>query len=262
MQTLDRVVRRGSHDQHLIQLPFAGLQRLSFGLAMGQLGMIAAGPGVGKSAFALQIALASGLRTLYVSADTDSWTMTVRTLAHNSGHPQSYIVACLEPGVETPDDIDVALHHARSVQFSFDSYTTREINDDVLAYAVVHGAYPELIVVDNVRNFSHADGDSEVSAQQKVLSDLHAMAQSTGAHVLALHHATGSYHDGDKPVPLSGIENKITQLPAQILTLYRKDQYAYACPVKNRLGKADPSAKGMQVRLRFDGDRQTYHDQE
>jgi len=261
MQTLDRVVRRGSHDSHVIPLPFVGLQRLGFGLARGQLGMVVAGPGVGKSAFALQIALAARVPALYISADTDSWTMTVRTLAYNTGHPQSYIVACLEPGVEAPDDIDVALHNARNVQFSFDTYTTREINDDVLAYGVVHGAYPDLIVVDNVRNFAH-DGDNEVSAQQKVMSELHALAQTTGAHVLALHHATGQYHDGDRAVPMSGVENKITHLAAQVLTLHKQDPYVFAVPVKNRLGKASPGAKDMHVRLRFDGDRQTYHDQE
>ncbi len=258
MQTLDRVVRRGSQQAHMIQTPFAGLQRLGFGLAKGQLGMVAAAPGVGKSAIALQIALASGLRTLYESADTDAWTMSVRTLAHNTVHPQSYITSCLDGGYAL-DELEVALWEARHVQFSFDSYTTREINDDVIAYAVIHGAYPELIVVDNVRNFAR-DGDNELAAQQKVMDELNALAQTTGAHVLALHHAQGAYHDGDKPIPLSGIENKLTQLPAQVLTLFRKDPYVYLCPVKNRQGKADPSAKSMQVQTRFDGERQTYSD--
>jgi predicted ATP-dependent serine protease len=50
MLTLDRVVRRGSRDVHSIDLPYTGLQRLGFGLAKGQVGMIAAAPGVGKSA--------------------------------------------------------------------------------------------------------------------------------------------------------------------------------------------------------------------
>ena len=57
MQSLNRVVRRGAHDQHRIEVPFVGLQRLNFGFAYGQLAMIAAGPGVGKSALALQLAL-------------------------------------------------------------------------------------------------------------------------------------------------------------------------------------------------------------
>lgn len=260
MQTLDRVIRRGATATHQIHLPFAGLQRLGFGLAMGQLGMICAGPGIGKSVLARQIALSSGLRTLYVSADTDAWTTTVASVAHLTGHPMTYITQCLEGGYQL-DEIDVALWMSRHVQFVFDSYTTAEINDDLLAYATVHGAFPELIIVDNVRNFAR-EGDNELASQHKVMDQLHALALSTGAHVLALHHAQGQYHGGDKPVPLDGVENKLTQLPAQVLTLYRKDAHVFACVVKNRSGKADPSAKQMQVRLRFDGERQTYSDQE
>jgi hypothetical protein len=187
--------------------------------------------------------------------------MTVRALAHLTGHPQTYIVQCLQGGYEV-DEIDVALWQSANVQYSFDTFSTKEIGEDVQAYATVHGAYPELIICDNVRNFAEVGGDSEVGAQQRVMEKLHTLALTTGAHVLALHHATGAYHDGDKPVPLGGIENKITQLPAQVLTLYRNDPYVVACPVKNRMGKADPSGKSMQVRLRFDGERQTFHDTE
>lgn len=260
MLTIDRVVRRGTADRHMIELPFAGLQRVGFGLAQGQLGMIAAAPGVGKSAIAMQIALWGGLRTLYVSPDTDDWTMSVRALAHNTGHPQSYIVQCLEGGYAEQAGIDVALWESRHVQFSFDSYSTPEIKDDVLAYGVVHGAPPELIVVDNLLNVARA-GEDELSSQLRALDDLHALAQLTGAHVLVLHHATGSYDDGDKAIPLSGLANKLSKLPAQVLTLHRKDPFVHACVVKNRQGKADP-AGGLQVRLRFDPERMRFFDQE
>lgn len=239
-------------------MPFVGLQRLGFRLALGQLSLCVAGPGVGKSALALSLALTSGLRTLYVSADTDAWTMTMRTLAHNTGHPQSYIEMCLSGG-HAKDELDVALWDASHVQFSFDSYTTGEIRDDVLAYATVHGAFPELLIVDNVMNIARG-GDDDLSSQTKAMDELHAMAQLTGAHVLALHHATGQYDDGDKPIPLSGLANKLSKLPAQVLTLYRKDPHVIACVVKNRQGQANPGGS-MQVRLRFDPERMRFYDE-
>lgn len=260
MLTLDRVARRRATDHHQIELPFAGLRRIGFGLTPGQLGMVAAGPGVGKSALAMAIALDTGLRTLYESPDTDAWTMTLRMLAHNTGHPQSYIKACLEPGVDWPDEIDVALELARHVHFSFDSYTTKEINDDVLAYGVVHGSYPELIVVDNLLNVARG-ADDDYSAMAKACDELHALAQTTGAHVMVLHHATGLYDEGTKPIPLSGLVNKMSKLPAQILTLFRDDPDVGVCVVKNRTGRADPSGR-LQTRLRFDGERMTFKDQE
>jgi len=86
------------------------------------------------------------------------------------------------------------------------------------------------------------------------MEEFHALAQLTGAHVLVLHHVTGQYDDGDKPVPLGGLVNKLSKLPAQILTLYARDGDMFACPVKNRQGRADPTA-AMQVRLRFDKER-------
>lgn len=258
MQTLDRVVRRGSRQSHLIELPFVGMQRIGFGLAKGQLGMLAAAPGVGKSALSLQLALDSGLRTLYVSADTDAWTMTVRTLANRTGHPQAYITTCLEGGY-AEDDIALALWEASNVQFSFDSYTTAEIKDDLLAYATVHGAWPELVVIDNLMNVARG-GEDDLTSQTRAVDEFHAMAQLTGAHVLVLHHATGAYDDGDKPIPLSGLANKLSKLPAQVLTLYRHDPYVIACVVKHRQGQADPSGK-KQVRLRFDPERMRFTDE-
>lgn len=255
MQTLDRVLHRGARETHQIELPFAGLTRLGFGLAKGTVSMIASGPGVGKSAWALQVANRLDLPTYYASADTDSWTVTVRALANASGHPQAYIQSVLK-GSYDEDFLDIALHQLRHIQFSFDVHTIRQVNDDLLAYGVIYGAYPQLVVVDNLRNFAR-DGDNEVTAQQRAMDDFHDLASKTGAHVMVLHHAQGKYHSGDVAVPLDGIENKVTHLPASVLTLHRRDPHVFACPVKNRLGKSDPSAK-TQVRLRFDGERQTY----
>jgi predicted ATP-dependent serine protease len=253
--TLDRVVRRGASDLHRVDLPFPGLTRLGYGLAMGQVGMVAAGPGVGKSAWSTQVALELGLPTLYVQSDTDRWTQTVRALAHLTGHPQSYIEQCLEGG-HASDELEAAMHFGRHVTWSFDTWSIKDLETDLAAYGTVHGQLPKLIVIDNVRNLARS-GDSRLDSQEKLLDELHALAGSTGAHVLALHHATGQYHNGDKPIPLEGIENKLTQLPSHVLTLFRKDQFTHMCVVKNRTGKVDPSGH-LQVRARFDGERQTF----
>lgn len=261
MLTLDRIVRPGTVGQNNIELPHAGLRRLGFGLTPGKVSMLVAGPGTGKSALGMTFALDLGLRCLYESPDQDSWTTAIRVLAHNTGHPQSYIRACLEPGVERPEELDIALWDAEHVHFSFDSYTVEEIHADVAAYAVIHGSYPELIVVDNLRNVARGD-DGDYAAQGRALDELDALAQSTGAHVMVLHHATGQYDDGNRPIPLSGLENKVSKYPAQILTMFREDEHSRTlCIVKNRTGRQDPAGK-LQVRLRYDGERMTFTDQE
>jgi hypothetical protein len=256
--TLDRVVRPGVTRSE-IELPFTALRRHGFGLTPGKTSMLASGPGGGKSALAMNLALDLGMRTLYASPDQDDWTTAIRVLSHNTGHPQSYIRACLEPGVARPDELDVALYDAEHVQFSFDCYTSADIATDVEAYGVIHGCYPELIVVDNLRNIARGDsGDYE--AQGRALDELDTLAQRTGAHVMVLHHTTGYYDDGTKPIPLSGLENKVSKYPAQILTMYHEDEHSRTlCIVKNRTGRQDPAGK-LQVRLRFDGERVTFHD--
>jgi replicative DNA helicase len=257
MQSLGRVIRSSAGDQHLIELPFAGLQRMKFGLTRGKTAMIAAAPGVGKSALTLALVLDLGLPTLYASPDTDAWTVTVRAMAHLTGHPQEYIRQCLEGGYAKAD-IALALEDAAHVQFTFDAHTTEDLLQDVQAYATVHGAWPELIVVDNLRNLARG-GDDDLSSQQKAVDELDALAANTGACVIILHHSTGAYDDGDKPIPLSGLENKLSKLPAHVLTIHRKDTDMFLCPVKNRAGQCDPTAK-KQVRVFFDGERMAFRD--
>lgn len=255
MLTLDRVVRRGAADLHRVDLPFPGLTRLGYGIAPGQVSMVAAAPGVGKSAWSTQVALELSLPTLYVQSDTDRWTQTVRALAHLTGHPQAYVEQCLEGSYAT-EELEAAMWHGRHVTWSFDTWSIDDLKVDLAAYGTVHGQLPKLIVIDNVRNLAR-DGDSRLDSQEKVLDELHALAGATGAHVMALHHVTGQYHDGDKPIPLSGVENKLTQLPSHVLTLFRKDQHVHMSVVKNRTGKTDASGL-LQVRARFDGERQTF----
>jgi hypothetical protein len=113
-------------------------------------------------------------------------------------------------------------------------------------------------VVDTLLNIA-GSGDDSTARMGQAMEEFHALAQLTGAHVLVLHHVTGQYDDGDKPVPLGGLVNKLSKLPAQILTLYTRDGDVFACPVKNRQGKADPDGS-MQVRLRFDKERMRFRD--
>ena len=60
---------------------------------------------------------------------------------------------------------------------------------------------------------------------------------------MVLHHATGEYENGDKPIPLGGIEYKAGKLPDLCLTLTREETEMRVAPVKNRGGYADATGK-------------------
>jgi hypothetical protein len=245
--TLHRAAQRGGGGR-TIPIPYKGLNDLGFNLQVGQVGMFAAGPGCGKSAIALDICMKSGLDSLYFCGDTDAGTMVVRATAKVTGYNQSIVREQLK--AESPEFTE-ALWGFANVRFVFDATNTLDIHDEVLAYGLMNGKWPDIIVVDNLADVVEAGDGGEFTGTRQALQELALIARHTDAHVLVLHHAQGVYDNGDKPIPLSGLEQKVSKKPAQVMTFYRKGTALAACPVKNRQGLADPTA-GLEVLLAAD----------
>lgn len=223
-------------------------------LRKGQLTLVAAGPGSGKSAliqFILQVG--NGLppghpergvnRTLYFSADSDQTTMWKRSAAMATGMTQDAIDELLfadEIGhLET--QVARATNHMR---WDYDSSPSDAyVLDSIDAYASVYGSYPEVIVMDNLKNLSIDGSPGEFEALEDACGFLHDLARDTNAALVALHHVTGENEDGMKPIPMSGLRGKISKTPEVILTLHRREQTMFVSPVKNRNGIADASGQ-------------------
>lgn len=204
----------------------------------GQLSLVAAAPGVGKSALILAYAVKSGQPGLYLSMDTDALTTSVRAGQMMTRYPSDRVEILLEDE-EFSASIFQSLGH---ISFSFRSgLDFVELSMIVAAYAEKFGAYPMWIVVDNLANIAF-DGD-EFGELRKIIADLHQLARLTQSAVIALHHVTGNYDSGSEPVPLSGLQGKISKMPELIFTLSRNDNTLFVAPVKNRSGKADPSGQ-------------------
>lgn len=223
----------------------------------GQLALIAAGPGVGKSAFVLSYALRSGVSTMYFSADSDAYVQLSRALAIQGGmtlEDSSEIV--LSDNYEKVTQILGSV----PIRLSYNpSPTLGHIERAVLAYDELHGDFPELIVVDNALDVVLDDEEDGSQALDHLMAWLHDLARSTGACVVVLHHVTGPFNDADKPIPLSGVKGQIGRVPELILTLHKYTEdigpdMLCVSTVKNRGQKADPSGN-TYVELEFDGDR-------
>jgi predicted ATP-dependent serine protease len=240
MLTLGQAVARQGEQGAAIETPYESLTRIGFSLRRGQTSMICAAPGVGKSALALDLAMRLPIRSLYLSADTDSFTMGMRAAAKMTGHTQEQI----ERGMA--DETVAPMYHEQlaklwNVRFSFDVACLEDVRDEVFAYATAYGQFPPLLVVDNLVNI--ASGEDDYRAMKQAVMDLDRLAHNTGAHVMVLHHANGKYEDGDIPIPQGGLENKVAKIPAQILTLNRAGADRMRINVvKNRAGQADPKA--------------------
>lgn len=181
--------------------------------------------------------------TFYFSADSDAFTMYVRTAAKETRWTTGEVEAQVEIG--NTQFIDAAVGEAtKHIRWSFDTnpdYDT--IEQELLAYCVTYGCWPSLIILDNITNAETESGEGQ-AALESVCDYLHALARTTGACVVGLHHVTGYFDDGTSPVPLSGLKGKVSKIPEVVLTLFRNPMSPGTmgvCVVKNRGGKADPS---------------------
>lgn len=253
---------RGSAGEPLPTV-FRSLFERGFEFKRGQLSLIGAGPGTGKSALALTVALKAAVPTMYFSADSDAFTQRTRALSILNGITQEEAVQ-VELSGQYGDYEESMLD--LPVRFSYDASPSLDsIEREMEAYYEVFAEFPHLIVVDNVTNVrTGGDNDDDPFAGLEGLMDyLHTLARGTHAHVMGLHHITAEYNNGDKPVPLNGIKGQITRVPEAVLTAFQRNDGPWktlcVSVVKNRGGKADPS--GLHYAdLEFDGERMMIRD--
>lgn len=232
----------------------------------GQLALVAAGPGVGKSAFVLSYALRSKVSCLYFSADSDAFVQLSRSLAILGGmnmtdSSNAVLSGDYERIKGLVGEVPIRFNYAPSP--TLDTITTQ-----VHAYEELHGDYPELIVVDNALDVVMEGGDiDQAQSLDALMAWLHELARTTDACVIVLHHVTGPYNDANQPIPLSGVKGQIGRVPELILTLH-KALGEYGGPdeirvstVKNRGQKADPTGQSF-VSLDFDGYRMSIQDKQ
>lgn len=222
----------------------------------GQLMMFAGQPGAAKTFLALWLAQRLGLRTIYVSADSDPFEMTTRLAAMLSGHDKEAVAKAMDgPGYGYYEDL---LTSAR-IWFAFDSSPTLDdIADELHAYVELWDQHPELIVVDNLGSVEAEMGE-EFAGQRLVMREMHRLARETGAAVLVLHH-TREEGDPFYPQARSLISGKVSQLPERILTVaYDPNMNLQRLAiVKNRGGKQDASGN-LWYPLSADLSRATFH---
>lgn len=232
-------------------------------LLRGQLALICAGPGVGKSALMLTYALKAQVPTMYFSADSDAFTQLSRSLAILTGLNMEKTTRMVrEENLGDAKEMFAGI----PIRFNYSaSPTLDQIESSMRSYEEVYGDYPALVVVDNITNVRHStDDDDPFSGLESLMDYLHDMARSTTACVVGLHHVTGAFNDADKAIPLSGVKGQIARVPELVLTLHKEiDEFGpdllNISTVKNRGGKADPSGSDF-VSLEFVGDTMQIRD--
>lgn len=230
----------------------------------GQLVLICAGPGTGKSALILAYAMLARVPTLYMSADSGAFTQLTRMLSIITGCSQDEAKRLVRAG-----DLGSASAELQDfpIRFVYSATPTLDnIENAMMAYEEVYGDFPALVVIDNITNVEGVSEESDNQAQglEALMDYFHSMGRETTACVVGLHHVTGQHNDGSKPIPLSGIKQQIGRVPEMVLTLHKiisefgADSLRVSY-VKNRNGRQDASGESW-VELEFLGETMQIRD--
>lgn len=258
MQTLSLAMEASPDEGKALPNPFRSFPEFGINFRRGQVSLVAAASGGGKSALATHIAVHSNpkIPTLYCSADTDKVTLGTRIAASVLNQSVVSVESSIRRGDESTRK--TLTDHTDHIWFYWDSAPSeQDIEDELEAYALVTGAWPHLIVLDNLINID--SGGSDVGHVQKdaVMHWAQQLANLTNAHIMVLHHVTGAYEDGLQPIPKSGLLDKVAKRPRLVLTLYRlpedPDHLLGVRVVKNSSGRMDPSGNyGPDIAVMFE----------
>jgi hypothetical protein len=234
----------GGHAGTPIANPFFNFNQYGISPRRGQVTIIAGAPGAGKSALMSHITVHARpkIPAIFFSADTDMMTLGVRVAASVIDRPLHEVDDLIREGDEgTWSAVEGATDH---IWYCWDSAPgCWDIEQEVLAYTIVTGAFPHLIVVDNLINVDSEGQSADYKTRDGQIAWLQDLARITNAAVVILHHVTGQYEDGLTPIPLSGLLDKVGKRPRLVLTLYKvTDSLLGVRVVKNSSGKAATDA--------------------
>lgn len=250
LATLGQSIRNDRSDGTPLKTVWKTLEESTAVFRRGSVVMIAGGSGVGKSAFALTLAVRSEASCIYFSADSGPGTQLARAVSMISGKPER---ECRE-AIQAGQYFDKELQALRRIRWDFNAGPSLDdIQESLNAYGFLHGEYPELVIVDNLMNVVVDDsGEGGRVNKENVLMFLAELARERGCCIVVLHHVVGQYGDGATVIPLSGLMEKPDKSAEMVLTIYRVDERTLGvCIVKNRSGMAN-AAGGLVVELDLD----------
>lgn len=223
--------------------PFPSFALGNITFRQGATSMVAGPPGSFKSIMALNMAIywaQHGKTGLFFSADSDEYTVAKRCASMLTGEPSYGVDADFVAGKTTR--YQKALRDLDSVSFVYRNLDMNGITDTVGAFEAVHGAYPDIIWIDNLLNF--VDSSDEWALMRTMTRDLDILARETQAHICILHHTSeGSNYPVNRPAPRKAIQGKVSQVPRLILTVGADGMALFASCVKNTNGPQDPMAR-------------------
>lgn len=215
----------------------------------GGVSMLAGVPGAFKTALALNEVVSwadQGMHIQYFSIDSDESTIIQRLNGIVTGKGMQEVESYLR---SNPTYFDEQLNDRLGdrVMFEYQNQDWDSMVYHVKSYEQKYGAYPDVIVVDNLIDL--APDIYAFSEMQAIIKSADSLAKRIGAHVHILHHARLVSHDSamdvtpGQPPPANEIQGRMTQFPTLVMTLGAAGMNLRLAVVKNRFGWQYPDAR-------------------
>jgi hypothetical protein len=200
--------------------------------------------------FARNLVVKTKVPALFLSADSDEYTVKTSVLGCITGTPLFEIEKNLRDD-SWEDYYSEQLHQADHVEFSFQSSIDIDwVVEKMNAYAEIYGDYPKLLVIDNLGDMITEDGGDIYIELRRICRELRAIARNTNCHIFTLHHLTGEYEDGTKTVTLKALEGKVGKVVENVIGLNWSD--SSGTNVTMSVPKARGTKRGMVVPISLD----------
>lgn len=240
------------------------LDALTGGWQPGNLVIVAARPGMGKSAYALQASMAAG-RTLFFSLEMTAGELMERATANIGQFPHRWFRFPHEAPDHALTLITEASRVASELPLQIDDTATRSMDGICSIARQAHMAEPlKLIVIDHLGLIAR-EGKHDASELGAITTQGKRLAKETGATVLMLCQLNRALEArADKRPELSDLRDsgRIEEDADVVLALYRDEYYAPNGPLagylemilrKNRSGeKATAWARSLLGQMRLE----------
>lgn len=239
MQTLSKAVRRAGSLGAPLPDAYPSLASREVRFRRGATSMIAGPPGAFKSILAINMSIAwarAGELGLYISADSDQFTMGSRCAAIISGDSFHKIEKVIKTG-----RYDGALRQISDLHCEFRALNIKQIDERMKAFETMYGRFPDFVVVDNLMNM--VDNPDDHGGMLRMCRDLDEMARAAQCHIVILHHTQESGGETE-PQPIWLIQHKVNQFSRLTLTVNcGPGGHMMIATVKNTNGPADRTGK-------------------
>lgn len=225
--------KRGNAGQPLPGM-YSGLADRQAQINRGQLTLIVGPASAGKSLFAMNYICRAKVPTLAFFLDSDPLTVASRFGAILADETFYHVKSNIDSYTNVLQDV-------KDVQTVFQGEDLNDIKLQVEAYEARYGAYPSMILIDNLGNMTSSLGD-EWAVLKAYTLELNNLALKWQCAIVATHHTTDL--NSCEPAQRTAILGRITQYPRLIFSIGfnpQSKEYKVAV-VKNSQGPSDPQA--------------------